>query len=141
MDWKLNQVCVVVKDIDEAIEYYSSVFGIGPFRKWEGPLEWAEVHGEPCDLSLKIAMGRLGDIAFELIQAEPGNNIYWEFFQKHGEGLHHLGFYVDDPEAEMAPLKEKGVEVLQRGGTQRGGFIYMDSTRVGGAILELIKRR
>ena len=140
MEWKLNQVCVVVKDLDEAIDYYSSTFGIGPFRKWEGPLEWAEVHGKPADLSLKVAMGRLGDIRFELIQAEPGNNIYWEFFQKHGEGLHHLGFLTKDIEAELGLLKEKGIGVLQRGGTKRGGFAYLDTTRVGGAILELIQR-
>lgn len=140
MEWKLNQVGVVVKDLDKAIEYYSSVFGIGPFRKREALVTKAEVRGKPCQLPLKLAFARLGDISLELIQAEPGENIYWEFLQSKGEGLHHLGFYVPDMNAELGPLKEKGVQVLQSGVTERGGFAYLDSTAFGGSILELIQR-
>ncbi|MDP6101187.1 MAG: hypothetical protein QGH66_07205 [Dehalococcoidia bacterium] len=80
----------------------------------------AKMHGKPCELFLNIAMGRVGNIAFE---------------------LHYLGFYVDDTEAAMARLKEKSAAVLQRGCTQRRGFVYMDSSRVGDATLKLIARR
>jgi catechol 2,3-dioxygenase-like lactoylglutathione lyase family enzyme len=140
MEWKLRQVGVVVKDLDKAIEYYSSVFGIEPFRKTEVLLPKAEVRGKPCQLPLKLAFARLGEISLELIQAEPGENIYWEFLQSKGEGLHHLGFYVEDLNTELAPLKAKGVQVLQSGVTDGGGFAYLDSTAFGGSILELIQR-
>lgn len=140
MEWKLTQVAVVVRDMDKAIEYYSSVFGLGPFRKMEVPLTHAEVRGQPCRLTLKLAFARLGEVQLELIQAEPGENIYWEFLQKHGEGLHHLGFDVENLEAELARFKEKGIAVLQSGRTDGVSFAYLDSTQHGGTILELIQR-
>ena len=37
MGWKLAQVGVVVKDMDKAIEFYSSTFGFGPFEIMEFP--------------------------------------------------------------------------------------------------------
>jgi hypothetical protein len=76
----------------------------------------------------------------ELIQAESGDNIYWEFFEKHGEGLHHLGFVVDDLDAELAKAKEQGIPVLMYGKVDGGGFAYLDSTETGGVIMELLQQ-
>lgn len=135
MEWKLNQVCVVVRDVDKTIEQYTSVFGIGPFRRYEVPLKRGEA--QP---TLKVAMARLGEVQLELIQAEPGENIYWEFFQKHGEGLHHLGFDVKDMEAELRWLKEKGVGVLRSGKGGKISFAYLDTAHLTGTILELLQR-
>lgn len=140
MEWKLSQAAVVVRDLDRAIEGYSSVLGIGPFRRYEVWLPKAEVRGKPCELRLKLALARLGEVSLELIQGEPGENIYWEFLQKQGEGLHHLGFDVKDLEAELGWLREKGIGVLQRGQGERVRFAYLDSTGIGGTILELIQR-
>ena len=140
MQWKLTQVAVVVRDMDRAIENYTNLLGIGPFRKMEIPLTRAEVRGRPVPLTLKLAMARLGDITLELVQAEPGDNIYWEFLQQHGEAMHHLGFDVADLEAELARLGEKGIGVLQRGRTDGVSFAYLDTVALGGAIVELIQR-
>jgi methylmalonyl-CoA/ethylmalonyl-CoA epimerase len=143
MDWKLTHVGVVVKDMDKAIEYYRSIFGVGPFRKMEIPVTEGEVRGIPCQATLKLAFARLGEVQLELMQAEPGENIYWEFFQKHGEGLHHLGFDIkeEDSGEELARLKNMGIGVLQKGRTDGIGFVYLDSAHIGGTILELILRR
>ena len=143
MEWKLTHVGVVVKDRDKAIDYYQSVFGMGPFQKMEVPVTQGEFRGTPCQHTLKLAFARLGEVQLELMQAEPGENTYWEFFRKHGEGLHHLGFDVkeEDAVAQLARLKEMGIGVLQKGRTNAVGFVYLDSGQVGGTILEFILRR
>jgi methylmalonyl-CoA/ethylmalonyl-CoA epimerase len=136
MEWKFCQVGIVVKDIDKAISYFSSVFGIGGFQKLEAPQLEVEIRGKPCKIDVKVALAPLGDSQLELIQAEPGENIYWEFYQKHGEGLHHLGFEVKNLDAEVSQFKEKGVKVLMGGKV----FAYLDSTQMGGVIFELLRQ-
>ncbi len=143
MEWKLTHVGVVVKDRDQSIHYYQSVFGMGPFRKMDIPVQQGQFRGSPCLQTLKLAFARLGEVQLELMQAEPGENIYWEFFQKHGEGLHHLGFDVreEDAVAQLTRLREMGIGVLQQGRTNGVGFVYLDSGQVGGTILEFILRK
>jgi len=140
MKWKLAQVGIVVKDMDKAIEFYSSAFGFGPFEIIEFPDLSVEVRGKPAKISVTAALAAAGDLQVEFIQAEPGENIYWEFFEKHGEGLHHLGFVVDDLDAELAEAKEKGIPVLMYGKVEGGSFAYLDSTQPGGVIMELLQQ-
>ena len=140
MEWRLSQVCIVVKNMDKAIEYYSSVFGFGPFHKMKLPQLRVEVRGELRTLDVSLALARLGDLWLELIQANRGENIYWEFFHKHGEGLHHIGFDVSNIEVELSRAREKGVEVLMSGKVGKVSFAYLDSTQRGGVIMELIQR-
>lgn len=141
MEWKPTQVCIVVMDLDKTIEYCSSVLGIGPFRRMEVSLSEAQCHGKPLELTLKLAFARMGEMQLELIQAEPGENIYWEFLQKHGEGLHHLGFHIKDLKYELAQFLKKGFEVVQSGNADGVSFAYLQAPLLGGIIIELIQRR
>ena len=59
-----------------------------------------------------------------------------------GEGLHHLGYYVDDIEAAVAAMAERGYAVLQAGrgfGVDGdGAYAYFDTERDFGCVLEAI---
>jgi catechol 2,3-dioxygenase-like lactoylglutathione lyase family enzyme len=140
MAWKLDQLGIVVDDLDKALEFYSRVFGPGLFEKMEFKDLDVEVRGEPAKLSVTVALARVGDIQVELIQAEPGENIYWEFVEKHGEGLHHLAFAVPDVGAEVAKAKEKGIPVLMYGKIDAGDFAYLDAKEPGSVITEIYQR-
>ena len=64
-----------------------------------------------------------------------------EFLEKHGEGVNHLGFLVDDLDAETAKLVGKGFRVISSGKTLSGGaFAYLDTDKVGGIVFELIQQ-
>lgn len=138
---QVNQVGIVVKDLDKAIQFYSQVFGLGPFRAWELALPEVVSRGKRMPLKMKLAFASLGPIQFELIEAPPGDNIYREFLETRGEGLHHLGFDVSDLEAQLSQVKKQGIGVLLSGGTERVSFAYLDSGQTGGVIFELIQRR
>jgi methylmalonyl-CoA/ethylmalonyl-CoA epimerase len=142
MEWKPEHVCMVVRNIDKTTEYYSEVFGIGPFHKMDVSPKPCEFRGKPCSMTIKVAHTSLGKFQLELIQADPGENPFWEFFQKHGEGLHHVCFRVDDLEAELAQLKKKGVGVLLWAETDYGAKLaYLDSGQLIATIVELIERK
>lgn len=62
-----------------------------------------------------------------------------EFLEKQGEGINHIGFFVDDLAAEIAKLVGKGCRVVSSGRTTGGGaFAYFDTDGVGGIIFELM---
>jgi methylmalonyl-CoA/ethylmalonyl-CoA epimerase len=52
--------------------------------------------GREQPYSMKLALAQLGETMYELIEPLDGPNTYQEFLDTHGEGLHHLGFFVED---------------------------------------------
>ena len=74
-------------------------------------------------------------------EAPPGENIYREFLEAKGEGLHHVGFSVTDLDDRLAELKKQGVGVLFSGKTERASFAYLEPGKTGGVIFELIQRK
>jgi len=139
---KVDQIGVVVRDMDKAIEYYQSL-GIGPFESLK--LEIAEriMRGKPVTPgSMKniVSLAQMDSVQYELIEPVFGNSLFSEFLETRGEGIHHLGFFVADIDKEIAKLEEKGFKIIWRIRFKNGGgSVYFDTDRVGGIILELIQ--
>ena len=122
----VDHIGIVVRDCDKVIESWSELFGIGPwtFREMGGG-----------SVKLKVGVGYLGSIRIDLVQPVEGKVLHSDFLEEHGEGLHHLGFYVDDVDKEAAKLVEKGAKVLIN---NPGNYIYLDTGGPGGVIYELM---
>jgi len=136
---QIDQVGIVVRDLDRAMQFYSSTFGIGPFRIVELEREGV-IRGKATPFHLRLAIAQVGSVAFELIQSLDDVSIHNEHLRAKGEGLHHLGFYVEDMDARIAELAKRGISVLQSAHTERGGFAYLDTEGIAGVIFELIQR-
>ena len=136
---QLHHVGVVVRDIDKAIEYLSSL-GIGPFEPHfpDPPLLEKLVRGEPADYKLEMSNGKIGQAKLELIQPVEGESPHKEFLNSKGEGIQHIGFAVNDLDGEVAKLTKQGVKVLMSGKWPGGGFAYLETDAVGGIIIELL---
>ncbi len=130
----VDQVGVVVKDIDKVIESWSAMFGISRWTCIDN--SGTDAKGQP--VKLRLAFTRLGPVQLELIQPVEGRIFHSDFLDTHGEGLHHLGFYVDDLEGEVKNLIAQGTKILS---ARQGIYAYLDSSEPGGVIFELIKRR
>jgi len=139
----IKQVGIVVKDINKAVDYYSSL-GIGPFRTLPSggvPVYTGKkLRGKEAEFTMEIRVAQVGQVELELIQPLEGESIYKEFLEKKGEGIHHLGFLVRDIDEEEARLTKQGFKALASGRRPSGGFTYFETDRVGGVIMELIQR-
>lgn len=131
---KVDQIGIAVKNIDSVIEKWSSMFGVSSwtFRDIGG------IDAKGRSWKARLAFANIGPLQIELIQPLEGRIIQSRFLETFGDGVHHLGFYVDDVDAEVANLQAQGAKILV---TDPGNFAYfVDSSGPGGVIFELIRR-
>ncbi len=136
------QVGVVVRDMDQAVRYYEAL-GIGPFESPKGtaPILERQVYGKPDpDGKNRIRKTQMGSVELELVQPISGKSVQGEFLEKHGEGVNHLGFLVDQLDLEVARLLEKGFRVISRGELAEGQAVADPGReKVGGVVGEWVE--
>ena len=133
----ITQIGIVVKDLEKAIEYFSSL-GLGPFSVRTAFHPAATVRGKSVSYEVKIGTSQQGPIELELIEYLKGVTIHEEFLREKGEGLHHIRFRVKDIEATLEKFAKKGVGILQEDRfVSGGGIAFLDTEKIGGTILEV----
>ena len=138
---KLDHIAIIIKNMDQATEYFESL-GLGPFEPVTAALAGRTVRGKPVyDVKNKASLGKAGQAMIELVEPIAGEaNIYKEYLESKGEGIHHVAFTVDDIERATAKLVEQGVKVLATGTfANGGGYTYFDTAEIGGVVLELMQ--
>ncbi len=137
------QVGIVVRDVHATVAAWTSRFELPPAQIIDWPVEGtgaaksATYRGKPGNFRMRIGFVQAGPVQLEFIQPLEGQNLYADFLAEHGEGLHHLLFNVDDPEAVAAGL---GAPIIQSGGsTLFPGAIwaYLDTQEMLSAMIEL----
>ncbi len=143
---KIDQVCVVVRDLRRAMEHYATLLGIGPWRVYTygKPLVRRTFYrGQPADYTMRLAFAQKGGLVFELIQPLRGPSIYHEFLEHNYEGIHHFGVFVPKLAEAVEKARAAGFEVIMSGhgtGVQDdGGYAYLSTEEKLGAIFELIE--
>jgi methylmalonyl-CoA/ethylmalonyl-CoA epimerase len=141
------QVALIVEDLEEAVEAYWKLFGIGPwhFYTYGQPLvQRMSYHGQPGEYKMRIALSYLGPLRIELIEMVEGDTVYADFVREHGYGVHHFGLLVEDMEEAIAQAEAAGLTMTQDGaGFGRDGdghYAYLDTEEQIGVTLELIER-
>lgn len=141
---EFKQIALVVKDIDKTMKHYWEILGIGPWDVRHFSNETVRdfhVKGKRVteDFEFIVALCWEGDIELELIQPVKGPNIYWEFLEKKGEGIHHFKEVV---ETEKIPqmvqnFKDKGYEVAQTGWIDNDVHYYFNTVEELGYNYEI----
>ena len=99
----MGQIGIVVRDIDRALDMYVAMWGL---KDWKGFVYSSDnvrslsYRGEPADYGMKVAWCGANP-QVELVQSVAGPNIYEDWLERRGEGLHHLGIMVDSIETEV----------------------------------------
>ncbi len=140
----VSQIGIIVKNMERSVQYFSSMFGIGPFTVYEFVPEkqWFMEEIAPA----KYAMGKAlwGNIEFELIQPLEGKSLHMDFLESGGEGLHHLGFNVRNYDDIFKKFIREGFKPLLRAETYVETYkghlkaCYFDTQKVGGILFEII---
>ena len=112
---KIIQIGIVVRDLEKALKQYCEILDTGPWDIYTyGPPEMKNMtyRGKPSDWSAIIGFAWIGDRQLEIIQPLQGPNIYYDFIEKKGEGLHHIKEWVDNPQKT---IKEYGEVLIKLG--------------------------
>ena len=129
---KFDHVGIAVRSIDEKLAVYSK---LGDFE-----IRRTEVPGQ----RVKIALLHAGETSVELLEPSSAESSLAKFIQERGEGLHHIAFAVDDIEATMNQLKERGFRfIYEKPADGKFGskvnFIHPKSA--GGVLVELTQNK
>ena len=115
---KIVQLGIVVNDSEKAAKRYAEVFGIGTWKLFEFKPKNVIMHDKAIteECVCKVAMGQLGDIQVELIQPVSGPSTWMEYFEKHGQGLHHVSFgRLEDHDEMLAAFQKAGYQIEMQG--------------------------
>jgi len=145
---KFLHVGVVVRDLERTLNTLTNVFGIGPFKILDFPPkdEESEIemtyHGKPADFSAKFCFADMGNIELEIIQPISGKSVWFDFLEKHGEGIHHIKFLVSDLQETKQYLDEYNFELTQSGsavGVNKGKtWAYFGTEDKIGFVIEVL---
>lgn len=120
------QINIVVADIEKAAEAWAQLLGVEKPEIRLNHLEGGEnykYHGEPVSCDLLCADIPMNGFVIELHQPVGGPSSFQDFLDKHGNGVHHIGFEVGDARDDIiADMEEAGYD------TQRTIGIYPGSS-------------
>lgn len=140
----LQQVAFVVKDLDAAQRFFNEKMGAPRFCVIDDfGLKATDTtyRGRPIKHNFKLALAYGGDVQIELIEHISGETCYKEFLDRRGEGLHHLGFFLQDQgqyDNALSELKAAGYPLLMSGVFGDTNYTYFDTEAAIGSIMEIV---
>jgi methylmalonyl-CoA/ethylmalonyl-CoA epimerase len=97
---KIEHIGIAVKDLNKAEKIYESLLGTPPYKREEVTSE-----------KVMTSFFKTGQ-KIELLASTDEDGVISKFIEKRGEGIHHIAFDVDDIEAEMKRLQDRGFQLL-----------------------------
>ena len=129
---KIDHLGVAINDIENGKSFWTDALGI-------------ECEGSETVEEQKVttAFFPVGESEVELLQPVSDDSPVAKFIAKKGEGIHHIALQVENIEAALVELKEKGIRLIdeaprQGAGGARIAFIHPAATR--GILVELCER-
>src|SRR5205085_8530383 len=97
----IDHVGIAVSDLDAAVEHYRRTLGIEP------------VHREIVeDQGVEEVLFKVGTSYVQLLAATGPDTPVGKFLEKKGEGVHHLGYRVDDVAGAIEHLRSLHVPMV-----------------------------
>lgn len=133
----MNVICVdhigiAVDNLDETVKFYEDTLGI----KCTG----VEVVEEQ---KVKVAFMPLGDCELEFLESTAPDGPIARFIEKNGQGIQHIALRVDDIEAALKQMEDKGIRMIDttpRYGAGNAKIAFMHPKATKGVLLELSQR-
>ncbi len=134
MPKRIDHVAIIVRNIEQALVFYRDTLGIAPSEIKEVPTEQVRIAFLP--------MGGPGGSEIELIEPTRPDSSLAKFLEKRGEGLHHICLEVENIDAALAEMQEKGTPVLDKQPriAAEGRAIFIHPKAAHGVLLELIEK-
>ena len=106
----VSHICILVWDIDEAIEKYKKILGVLSPELLAGAVKKQKRHAEGEYIT--AFFGTPGDgCDIQLLQPPDKDSPLYRRLEKYGEGVHHIAFSTGRMEDSYHALLQEGVAV------------------------------
>jgi len=128
---RIDHVAIAVHDLEAAIDYYRRAFG-------------AEVHHREVVErdGVEEALLEVGGSFIQLTTPTRPDSPIATFLDRRGEGLHHIGYRVDDCAAALAAVVEAGgraIDEKPRPGSRGTVVAFVHPKGSFGTLIELVE--
>lgn len=128
---EIDHVAIAVRDLDAAIASYQEAFGCTVAHR-----EIVESDG------VEEALLRVADSYIQLLTPTNDESPVAKSIEKRGEGLHHIGYRVDDCAVALRRLQDAGYKVIDqapRPGSRGTTVAFVHPKAIAGTLIELVQ--
>jgi methylmalonyl-CoA/ethylmalonyl-CoA epimerase len=128
---EIDHVAIAVNDLDAAVDYYRRAFG-------------AEVaHREVVESDgVEEALVKVADSHIQLTTGTRPDSTITKYLEKRGEGLHHVGYRVDDCAKALESMVAAGATAIDkepRPGSRGTTVAFVHPKGSFGTLIELVQ--
>ena len=130
---EIDHVAIAVSDLEAAIEFYARAFGATVTHR-----EVVESDG------VEEALLQVADSYVQLLTPTRPESPVARFLEKRGEGLHHVGYRVEDCASGLEDVKHEGARVVDehpRTGSRGTTVAFLHPKTSFGTLIELVEER
>jgi methylmalonyl-CoA/ethylmalonyl-CoA epimerase len=128
---EIDHVAIAVTDLEAAIAWYEDVFGATVAHR-----EVVESDG------VEEALLAVADSYVQLLTPVRDDSPVAKYLEKRGEGLHHIGYRVDDCAAALDALRAQGARLIDeepRPGSRGTTVAFVHPKGAFGTLIELVE--
>jgi methylmalonyl-CoA/ethylmalonyl-CoA epimerase len=128
---EIDHVAVAVRDLDAAIAWYASSFGATVAHR-----EVVETDG------VEEALLAVADSYVQLLTPTRPDSTVAKYLDTKGEGLHHIGYRVQDCGAALEAVKATGARAIDehpRPGSRGTTVAFLHPKTAFGTLIELVQ--
>ena len=130
---KIDHLGIAVHSIAQARIFYENVLGLS-----------CERIEEVASQKVRTAFFTIGDTHIELLEPTEPDSPVARFLDKHGEGIHHIGYLSNDIEQELDRARENGIRLINEEPVAGAGgkliaFLHPKSTH--GVLTEICSKK
>jgi methylmalonyl-CoA/ethylmalonyl-CoA epimerase len=133
---RIDHVGIACHDLEAAIEFYTATFGLTVAGR-----ETNDAQGVR-EAMLHVAGAPGGASYVQLLEPLGPDTPVGRFLAGRGEGVHHIGYGVDDVAAALDQLSASGVRLVDerpRHGSLGASIAFLHPKSVGGVLTELVQ--
>ena len=127
----VDHIGIAVHDLEAAVEHYRRTLGVEPVHRETVP-----------DQGVEEVLFAVGSSYIQLLAATGPDTPVGKFLERKGEGVHHIGYRVDDLDSVLDHLKSEGVPLVDeqgRPGSRGTTVAFAHPKGFLGVLVELVQ--
>lgn len=136
----IKQVAYIVDNLDNAIQQWIKLTGVGPWMVFRNTTMQGECRGVPTTVKMNVGLSYQAGMQIELIHVlSQTPSPYQDASGRPLIGMHHIAWHSRDLDHDIAQAKARGLSTAFSASNGSVRVAYMESPDAPGVLLELIE--